>query len=298
MSRGPRRLQRFIPSDVLAELSTSADVGVRSAVAAHPASPPEILEALAANSDYWVLAALAGNPCTPASALRRFGIDGVDLEALAANPNCPAEILEGIAAGSCMHDVRCDGDACQWEGVDREDVLAGILMNPSTPATLIESLYNRNIDSYEMPFAVVHAETDPERLAEWASHDEMYVRRDLARNLHLSAATLAVLASEDDPVARSTKLSPTHPNCPPSSLVELLRKGVTADLMSANPNCPADILEKVAADGHHPRVIASNPSCPPSALHALTAHSDSAVRARVAANRATSPQSSWWDGGT
>ena len=279
------------PIDILVELSASADIKTRAAVAAHPATPPEILEGLAVGSDYWVLAEIAGNPRTPASALRRLGIDGLELDRLAANPNCPAEILEGIALRSCMHDVRCDGDGCQWEGVDRADVVAGILVNPSTPPTLLESLYKHNIDSYEMPFAVVRVETDPEMLAEWASHDLMDVRCDLASNPHLSAATLAVLASEEDNGHEIYETVARHPNCPPSSLTELLQKGVSADLIAANPNCPPDILEGFASGGQHLLAVASNPSCPPPVLDALSAHSDPAARARVAANPASWPQS-------
>ena len=279
------------PGDVLAELSSSTDPKIRAAVAAHLSTPSEILEALAADSDWRVLPHVAANLRTPVSALRRLGINADGLERLVSNPNCPTDILESVASGSCRHDVRCDGDECQWNGVDREDVLAGILINPSTPATLIESLYEFNIDSPEMLFAVVRVETDPEKLAEWASHDEMYVRRDLARNPHLSTATLVGLASGDDDGFEIRDAVATHPNCPPSTLADLFQKGANPRLIAAHPKCPTAILEELASGGHHLSVVASNPSCPPPVLDALSTHSDPAVRAQIATNPSSWPQS-------
>ena len=275
---------RSAPRRTLLTLAEDPDYKTRACVAQNPSTPPDVLAVLAADSEYMVKMHTAANASTPPKTLMALAVDAVATESLAANPSTPRDALEGIALGRCMHDEPCGADVCQWDGTDREDVLARVLSNPSTPADLLTYLYDNPLREYATPFATIRVETDAERLAEWANHKDEYVRRELAHNPHTGPETLAVLASETGDGVRDAAVR--NPSCPPGTLQDCVRDSFYAHMAASNPNCAPDTLRELALVSSLQVVVASNPSCPQDLLESIAVSGSSDQRAAVIVNAA------------
>ena len=147
-----------------------------------------------------------------------------------------------------------DNDGCRGNE-DRVAVLAGVLSNPACDLWLrgyIEQTLAGGGD-VKARLASVVAETSAERLAGWATHDDEYVRLDVAANPHTDAATLI-------------------------SLRDGHGDGVQPWL-AENPSCPPEVLCAFAEGGFFFHRLVRNASCPAEALDAISASSDSGMRA-------------------
>jgi hypothetical protein len=86
---------------LLRELSNSADMGSRWAVAKNHFTPVDILEKLANDDINLVRALVATNPNTPASILNNlFSDEKIVRDGLSGNPNTPVKLLRVLASDS------------------------------------------------------------------------------------------------------------------------------------------------------------------------------------------------------
>ena len=282
--RGDVARNRSAPQKVLVTLAQDPDYKIREWVAQNPSTPPDVLAVLADDSDSRVQMHTTANASTPPALLMTLAVDAVAPEMLATNPSTPRDALEGIALGRCMHDKRCSADDCQWDGTDREDVLAGVLLNPSTPADLLTYLYDNPLREYATQLAMVRVETDVELLAEWVNHEDEYVRRELAHNPHTGPETLTVLAADTGDGVRDAVVC--NPACPPAVLTALTQDSFYVHMVASNPNCAPDTLRELAQASPLQAIIASNPSCPRDLLESIAVSGSSDRRAAVIGNAA------------
>ena len=273
-------------AQTLLVLAEDPDDRIREYVAHNPSTPPDVLASLALDDEYQVQMGVAANTRTPPATLMKLAVDAIATDVLASNPSTPRDALEGIALGRCMHDEPCRANDCQWDEIEREDVLAGVLANPSTAADLLEYLYDAPEREHDTPFAIARAETHAELLAEWATHEDEYVRREVARNPHTSAITLAVLASDTGDGIQNVVAA--NANCPPATLTELAQANLYASSVAANPSCAPDTLRDLARVSTLEHMIACNPSCPSDLLESLAVSGSSDTRAAVIVNDACS----------
>ena len=283
------------PPWVLAGLTADPDVRVRAAAAGNTNATAGSLAQLTADSDWGVLALLAGNPSASADTLRGISsaTEGGDItEQLAANPACPFDLLESLAFTRCMHTDPCDNDSCRWGSEDRPLVLARVIAHPASAQGggwlrgYIEETLAANSADIEAQIASVAAETSPEHLSEWAGHEDEYVRRELARNPHADAATLATLVGDTGDDVYSYLLA--NPACPPEILISAAQDETYFPNLLHNPKCPPDALAVIArsANTGARAVAAAHPNISADAAQALAADADRSVRAALAANAA------------
>ena len=153
----PTRLCRW-----LRRLASDPSTDARAAVGRNRSTPPDVLDALCAGEGYYPAGAVAANPSAWPDTLRRLARDGVNLEGIAANASCPSDVLDDVALGRCMHEQKCDNDACQRDAdASRCVVYAGVLDNPSTDWGLKSHLDAYYSDDLDMQIAAGHHRETP-----------------------------------------------------------------------------------------------------------------------------------------
>ena len=287
------------PASTLAALAADDDFAVRTVVAGNTSCPPETLSRLAASKTYGshdieVFDRLAGNPSATPETLRAAAsivAGGTFAERLAQNPACPFDLLEHLAFSTCMHkEPPCDDDECRWDDdEDRTAVLAAVLSNPGSSEGggwlrgYIEETLALNGGDVGARIASVVAETSAEYLADWATHDDEYVRAEVAANAHTDAATLTSLKDDHGDGVQASLAE--NPSCPPEVLCALAEDGFGFTHLVGNASCPAEALDVIAENGdsEEREAAAAHPNIGPRAVEALAADDDlDALEALVA----------------
>ena len=165
------------PADALERMAGYPDadllgfIRTRSAVAAHPSTPPATLETLAADPSHTVQRALAHNPVCPPSALSVLAESEhawVRVAAVA-HPNCDPGTLEGyVIVGLTVRN--------EWT-----ETLKAIARNPSTaPWDLL--LLASSTDPDIRSAVATNPKLDVTKLSEMAHHDPHGPTRQAAEN--------------------------------------------------------------------------------------------------------------------
>lgn len=132
--------------------------------------------------------------------------------------------------------------------------------------------------------------TDPDVLAQLATHKSGFTRKNVARNPWTTPDVLATLACDPDKYVRSEIAR--NPKTPSAALVGMLA-GQTDDFtrsaLAGNPNTPTDVLRTLYGLNEHfvHKALARNPNTPTDILVLLADDDDTSIVEKAAKNPST-----------
>ena len=275
------------PISALEVLANDGDWVIRMGVAENLKSTPELLDLLSVDKDCEVRQAVAKNINTPFTLLEVLAKDDESFvrESVAKNPNTPVKLLEVMACelakrerGKWLLRVAVENPR---NSVSELEVIAGkyaekesnswlqraVAENQSTPAALLQKLYNDNY-FFVHRYLASNPRTPPAILQELlVKESNVSIRRDLASNPNTPISALEVLVKDKDPKVR--------------------------EYLSRNPSTSISILLMLAKDNdiHNRFSVATNPNTPlafrDKLISQLSTHKSESVRWKVAGHPST-----------
>lgn len=277
------------PAEQLLDLAGEG-LAVRLALAARMNAPYDLWKRLAGDSSTAVRQRVAGNPCVPPSALMLLRHDEAVHLALAGNPAI-GDDLQGVLAE-----------------LNRSDVQQALAGNPSftrlwklgysckahtiqhqlaTPIDLWWTWLNSDCTLEEQRLVARHAAGAFPLLPELASHADVALRCDLARNPACPEEVLRALSKDTHASVRSAVA--VHAACPPDCL-QALKEDPHWHVRRMASESFTRLIDDLDGVGNLPwhigRLMASHASCPAAVLERLAGHPDWRVQVAVARHAA------------
>ena len=262
----------IIGQNLLEQLGSDTDEGVREAVGANTNSPATILRILAKESSKDIRKAVAANPATPAVVLECLASDSdiVVLDAITSNPVTPKPVRDAL-----LEKLACSTDIF---------IRVKVASNESAPRALLERLSLDPAIRVQKAIAKNPSAT-PEVIERMAQNTDLHILllNNPSTTTELQCRLIALMSVSEDPgIRKAIAESPLVP-------VDILeRLSIDDDVwvrnaVAQNPNAPSAVLVVLASRGFWAlRVSAiSNPSFPPDcrevALMTLTAEIENAL---------------------
>lgn len=315
----PRKItprQEAASAETAAErlIQLATDLKLASLVAVHPNATPDLLLELSHSADKAVRKACTSNANTPVEALLELGSQFPEqlLEnpvfdlLLLAHPGLFEE-LPTATLNSLLKRDQVPVELIRWAWKHRgESTIHSLLMNPNTPADVVEELC-KSKDSQVRLAAQLHC---ARKLPQWADKNidesNLMSRSELKGMLVIgdSAKEVKYLKSIVD--LTDIKTSIRCIQCLPDSAKEHIGKFTSRgeilkslandesipvrSSVATNINTPPEVLVKLAQDSitEVRRAVAKNKSAPLSSLNYLSKDDDKYIRIRVAKNESTS----------
>lgn len=316
----PKKPRKFTPRQEASSAETAPerlkeladDPKLARLVAANSNAPAELLLELSRNDDKAVRKACTSNANTPVEALLKLGAQFPEqlLEnpvfdlLLLAHPGV-FEDLPTATLNSLLKRNQVPVELIRWAWKHRgESTLQSLLMNPNTPADVVEELCKSKDPEIQIA-AELHCSQDLPVWAQNLSTDiDLYSKTVLASLLSMTTAgwwdelldllPSVILSSHAKCVVRflpRLHMLSKAKNSSSQNLLSFLSHAKDWEVLyalSRNSNCPANALERLAGADKHIRIsIADHNKVPSRILSALSEDLLWEVRMHVAANPAT-----------
>jgi len=241
------------PAALLSQLADTDDPDLRLRLARHPHLAPDTLDDLARDPDANLRALVAQHPAVPADLLARLAVDGAHAVRahVAAHPRFPDSAKQNITAAGSTPDL---------QGFAEPD--------PTVTPDALDRLARAG--HWGKQLAARHPNTDPDTLAQLATHPDPTLRESATRHANFAKASrgLLVRAGSAPDAQGHEPPQPLHPGDPDA----LLALGPWAHrLLARHPDATPEHLTRLARSDDHTvrREAARHPRTPIEALVAL-----------------------------
>jgi 3-methyladenine DNA glycosylase AlkC len=277
--------------EILAKLERSPDLKVREAVASNPNTPIETLEKLCETFPE----AITGNPVFNLLLLENPYSRLVQLS-LALSSTTSEEKLAKLITSQDWDILRAIANNLNTSiyVLQQLDIhtRVRIAVHPKASLQLLEKLaFDEDIRLRKIAYKTIakHPNTLPEALDKLASHQNKYIRIEVARNHNTWLQTLQKLSVDPEYYVRGRVAK--NPNLS-SKIIERLAKDTIKYVrlkLTENPNLSSDFLEKLAGDRdkYIRAKIACHPNISTRTLEKLAKDEDKYVRIQIAKNTNT-----------
>lgn len=259
---------RYISSDLLAELAQHSQLRVRQMAVRHPQTPVNVLTEAAEVPQLRLF--VAENPRTPVKILLKLAQDsrGDVLKAVAENPNTPAFVLEELSENP-LHDLSLSRhpntspevmEKVLWRLAmnERLSIRKYVAQHPDTPIKILIQWVKTSPEV--RPWIAQNTSAPQHILEKLALNPLKEVRRNVAQNTSTPASALEKLAS--DYCLEVLQAVARNPNTPGHILTKFVKDWNLRLCIVKNPNTPASALEQLLLFPRYETLVLEHPNTP------------------------------------
>lgn len=257
---------RYISSNLLAELIQNPHLRVRQMVVRHPNAPINVLTAAVEFPQLRLF--VAENPHTPVEILSELTKDsrGDVLKAVAQNPNTPAFVLEKLSENP-LHDLLLARhpntspevmEKVLWRLAmnERLSIRKYVAQNPQTPVQILTQWVKTSPEV--RPWIAQNISTPEHLLEKLALSSSKIIRRNVAQNSNTSVSVLKILAN--DPIHEVRQAVARNPNTAGHILTAFVNDSNLRSCIVKNPNTPGTVLEQLLEFPRYEILVLEHPN--------------------------------------